>query len=240
MTDQQPPAQPMPQVPQNQVPPQGQVPQNLYTPQQPVGKSTSGMSVTALVLGIVSIAFSFIPIINNAAIILGVIGLVFGIIAIVKTGKNGKKTGSGIAIAGTILAIVAVIISFALQASWSASLDDASKQMDKISKDIDAQTDGKTSAKSVKLEATSAAQGDVMWGTMSGSTSDDEFGTTWSKTLSGKDAQKVYSVTVTNANYDNPSSSDKVSCTITVDGKKAVHQEATGKSASVTCSQEDK
>ena len=75
-------------------------------------KGTNGMGIVSLVLGILAIAGSFIPVVNNASIIIGVIGIIFGIIGLL---KNKPK---GLAIAGLVISLLAVIISFALQASW--------------------------------------------------------------------------------------------------------------------------
>ena len=41
-------------------------------------KQKKGLAIAALVLGIIGLALSFLPIINNAAFIFGVIGLVLG------------------------------------------------------------------------------------------------------------------------------------------------------------------
>ena len=42
-------------------------------------KQKKGLAIAALVLGIIGLALSFLPIINNAAFIFGVIGLVLGV-----------------------------------------------------------------------------------------------------------------------------------------------------------------
>lgn len=42
----------------------------------------SGLSVAAMVLGIIGIALSFIPIINNAAFVLGILAFIFGLICL--------------------------------------------------------------------------------------------------------------------------------------------------------------
>jgi hypothetical protein len=98
-----------------------------YVQQQAAPKSTTAMGVTALVLGIIAVIFSFIPIINNVAIILGFLGLIFAIVGIVATKKNGKKKGRGIAIASLVLTVIALVISFSMQAAWSSALDSATK-----------------------------------------------------------------------------------------------------------------
>lgn len=88
-------------------------------------KGTSGIAITALVLGIISLVLSWIPIVNNAAAVLGVIGLIFGVIGIVKTGRNGRKKGRGLAVAGTVLSVLSIVISLGMQAAFSNAIDKA-------------------------------------------------------------------------------------------------------------------
>lgn len=77
----------------------------------------SGLATASLVLGIVGIALSFIPIINNAAFILGVFAVILGIIPFIKKASRGK------AIAGLILGVLAIFITLSLQSEWGNELD---------------------------------------------------------------------------------------------------------------------
>ena len=86
----------------------------------------SGLAVASMVLGIIAIVLSFIPIINNLAFIIGIIAVIFGIICLV------KKAGKGKAIAGLVLGILSIIITLALQSSWSKAIDETSKELDKM------------------------------------------------------------------------------------------------------------
>lgn len=56
-------------------------------------KQKKGLAIAALVLGIIGLALSFLPIINNAAFIFGVIGLVLGIVALFR--KNSSLAHEG-------------------------------------------------------------------------------------------------------------------------------------------------
>jgi len=95
------------------------------TPAQPVKKS--GLAITALVLGIVSIPFAVIPLINVLAFLLGGLAVIFGIIGIVVA--NGvKRTGRGLAVAGLVTGLVGIIIGIIANAVFFAaveSVDDA-------------------------------------------------------------------------------------------------------------------
>ncbi len=66
------------------------------------------MGVAALVLGIISIIVGFIPFCGAIAFVPAVIGLILGIIDIVQ--KSKKKEPKGMAIAGTILTGLAIVI----------------------------------------------------------------------------------------------------------------------------------
>ena len=92
-------------------------------------KQKKGLAIAALVLGIIGLALSFLPIINNAAFIFGVIGLVLGIVALFR--KNQKV----LTIIAIVMNVLAMGITLALQNSWSKALDDASKEIDKTTDD---------------------------------------------------------------------------------------------------------
>lgn len=93
----------------------------------------SGLAVTSLVLGIIAIATSFLPVVNNGSIVLGIIAVIFGLIPLFKKKSKGK------AVAGIIFGVLAVVFSFALQDMWGESLDEMSGDAtDKILKnDLD-------------------------------------------------------------------------------------------------------
>lgn len=66
------------------------------------------MGVAALVLGIITIIFSFLPFIKIVAIITGILSLIFGIIDLIINKENGKKFSKSLA--GIILALCSVWI----------------------------------------------------------------------------------------------------------------------------------
>jgi hypothetical protein len=92
-------------------------------------KERRGVAITALVLGLVSIAGSPLPILNNATIIAGIIGVPFGIIGLFGV----KKTTAAV---GLVLAIGGVVIGLMLQQKWSDDLDKLKTDLDKSVSDI--------------------------------------------------------------------------------------------------------
>lgn len=81
----------------------------------------SATAIVGLVFGILAIASSWMPIINNFSFFFALIGVVFSIIGLVGTMK-GKKRGKGIAIAALVLNILAVVVVLATQSMYAAAL----------------------------------------------------------------------------------------------------------------------
>ena len=86
------------------------------------GKSTA--AIVGLVLGIVALVTSFVPFVNNLSFILALIGTVFAVVGLVGT-LRGKRGGKGLAIASTIVNVLALVIVLATQSMYSAALDEA-------------------------------------------------------------------------------------------------------------------
>lgn len=89
--------------------------------QQP---SKSAAAIVALVLGVVALATSFLPIINNLSFIIGLVGLIFSIVGVVGT-LRGKRSGKPLAIASLVVNALALVIVLATQSAYSAAIDEA-------------------------------------------------------------------------------------------------------------------
>ncbi len=66
-------------------------------------KGTSGMSVTAMVLGIIGLVFVWAPFIG---LVCSILGIIFGAIGISQTRKNPNLSGRGMAVAGLVTGII--------------------------------------------------------------------------------------------------------------------------------------
>lgn len=95
------------------------------------------MAVASLVLGIVSFVFALIPFCGLIAFIPALIGLILGIVGIV-TNKQ-KKQGVGMAIAGTVLSILAILfmIFWFFVAGIGMSTVDVNELLNNIVSEID-------------------------------------------------------------------------------------------------------
>lgn len=90
--------------------------------------ANSGLAIAALILGIIAIVTAFIPIVNNVSFFIAIIDVVLAIIGIVAT-KNGQRGGRGMAVAGLVMGVLAIVVTLAVQAACSATLDQASQAM---------------------------------------------------------------------------------------------------------------
>lgn len=104
---------------------QEQPQQTTYSTQP---KKGVGLAVSSLVLGIIATIFSFIPIIGIIAFFLAIPALLLGIIALVS-----KTTSKGLAVAGTVLSIVAIGIAGIFTALTAAFVKNVDESMNKTS-----------------------------------------------------------------------------------------------------------
>lgn len=113
---------------QQQIP--GPVPQNhlpMPTPTQFAGyepKPSAGLSIAAMVLGILAILGSLIPLLNLFSMLLALIGGVLGIVSLVR-----RMGGKGMAIAGVILSALALIGAIIANLALGAALDSAADDL---------------------------------------------------------------------------------------------------------------
>lgn len=100
-----PPAHPSPQLPRN------------------------GLGTAGFVLGLLSALFAMIPIIGVIAWPMAILGLIFGVLGIGRA-NHGVATNKGLAIAGTALAAIGLVLCIA----WAAAVGSAAQQ---VSNDLD-------------------------------------------------------------------------------------------------------
>lgn len=126
--------------------------------------------MTSLVLGIVSLLFCLVPIVNNLAAVSAILGGIFGVVALVSASR-GKRTGKGMAIAGTILSVLAFVGVLASQAYYSSVVEDVGED---ISAAVDDADDAFQTATGGNTETVLAEQLDVAIGEYT--YSEDEYG----------------------------------------------------------------
>lgn len=206
-------------------------------------KHLSGLGVSALVLGIIGIVFSFVPIINNICLVLGILAIIFSGCSFHSTGKNGSKRGRGMVVAGLVLGILSIVITLCMQASFSNSLNKATSGLDKASKKIDNMAKGiaNENAKEMKLQVKGTGPTDINLSVAGSSSNESSDNGIWEKVLTGKDAKKDWTVMATpKLDINNPTpDSYQVECSISVDGKQISHKSATGTAANVMCMASD-
>lgn len=92
--------------------------------------SISGLAISSLVIGIVAVVLSFLPIINNFAFVLAIVGIALAIVSLVLF-KKSAKGGKGLAIAGLVLGVVAIVVTLAVQFAATKSLESAGDALKK-------------------------------------------------------------------------------------------------------------
>lgn len=103
------------------------------------------MAIASLVLGIVSIILGFVPFCGTIAIVPAIVGAILGIVVIakkqpeVKEGEESPKSQKGLAIAGLVMCIIAIlVISYYLLvisagvAMFGSELENAARQLNNI------------------------------------------------------------------------------------------------------------
>lgn len=180
---------------------------------QPVeGKRKNGLGVASLVVGIVAAVFSIIPLVGMVAFFLGPVAIILGIIAFLL--KNRKR---GMAIAGTILGIVSLIVAGIMTAAIGA----AAKAVDES---INAEH-------TVEYVVTTTGPASVSYWTGNGS-STEKVAADWKKTITSKDLN----ITSLSVIGDFSDATAAVSCEILIDGKSAGKNVGNGAGANASCS----
>lgn len=84
---------------------------------------SNGMATAGFVLGLLGLLICWIPIVNILGIVLGLLGAVLAAVGLAKSQKVG--TGKGLAIAGMILGVLAVLFAILINVAFSKAVDDA-------------------------------------------------------------------------------------------------------------------
>jgi hypothetical protein len=95
-----------------------------YPQQQQQPPMRNGLGTAALTLGIVGAVVALIPIIGFIGFICGLVGVCLGVAGINRANKGGADNRTT-AIIGTVLSVVAVIISIIVWSSFTRAVDDA-------------------------------------------------------------------------------------------------------------------
>ena len=121
--------------PGQQQPPGGYPPPGQQQPPYGQQPPTNGMAVAALVLGIVGAVFGLLPLTFWIAIPCGILALIFGIVSWRKANKGfGRK---GMAIAGTILGAIAIVLGVAGIFIIDDAVDDVDDSFQELEEELD-------------------------------------------------------------------------------------------------------
>lgn len=87
-------------------------------------ESRSVLAIVGLVVGVVALATSFMPFINNMSFVLGIVGLAFAVVGLVGI-LRGRHSGRGLAIASIVINVLALVFVLASQSAYSSAIDNA-------------------------------------------------------------------------------------------------------------------
>lgn len=110
-----PPSAPVP-------PPESYPPPGSYPP-PPATKPGNGLAIAGFVLGLLGFLGAFIPVINIGGMVLGVVGAILAGIGLAKARTTGA--GKGMAIAGLMLGVLALVIGIVVNVVFVNALDEA-------------------------------------------------------------------------------------------------------------------
>ncbi|WP_078714523.1 MmpS family transport accessory protein [Agreia bicolorata] len=215
-----------------QQPPPAQY-QAPYAPGSPAPKQGNGLGLAALIIGILAFIGAFIPIVNYVSGVLALVGLVLGVIGLFRKGRP-----KGLAITGTIISLIALILSIILAITYTVGFATA---IDQGIKDVQATQSAEAN---VDVAVTYEIVGDSTDATVTYSTyNDGNFGTEQATgqtlpfakdfTVKAGGQFDYQSFTLTGSNGQ---TGGDITCRITIDGVVAAEQTATGQYASATCS----
>lgn len=193
-------------------------------------KATNGLGIAALILGVLGLIGAFIPILGIGAGFLAFIGLVLGIIALFLKGK-----AKGIAIAGTVISGVALILSIVMAIVYTAAF--AAGVQQQIKEDEAAANRDVV----VTYEITgAAADASITYSTFNDGASGTEQATgqtlPWTKDITVKAGGDFDWSSFYLSGMNGIDDTGDISCKITVDDEVVSEQTSTGQFANVSCS----
>jgi len=190
----------------------------------------NGFGVAALILGIFSLVFAFIPFVSYAAIVAGAIAVLLAVI-----GLTRKFRARGTSVAGLITGVIGLVLAIVMTTLYAAVFFGISKAVDDTNKAA------ATSHTVVYSVAGAAQDADVTYSTFTNGTAGTEQASStplpFTKTITvkgSKDSLSFNSFDLTAMNGIDDTGT--ISCTVSVDGKTISSQTSSGSLASVNCS----
>lgn len=192
-----------------------------YGGRPPASSGPKGLAIAALICGIASLVFAWIPIVNVLALVAGLAAIALGVVSLVKKfgGTVMAWFGAGLGLVGVLGSILAMLAFAAL-----TSIADRPDPLKTYNEDRNKQV-------SVKYIVTTTTPTDVRWSTPTGtsevSISKDQ---TTEFTAQAKDSLRI------SANPTDSSATDaKITCEIVVDGTTVAKETGEGKYAAASC-----
>jgi hypothetical protein len=191
----------------------------VQTP-QPATPPSNGLGTAGFVVGLVGLVLSPIPIIDYFAWPLVVLGIIFSAIGIARVSK-GKATNKGLSIAGLAVSVIGLVICIV----WATVITKTANDInDEANRTVDVSYEVTGDAKDVDISYSTFDANNV--------SPHEEHAATlpWSKKVQSKGLIKGGTLLVTAGE-----AGGTVTCKVTVDGKEAATDTASGPLAIATC-----
>ena len=115
-------------------------------------RSTS-LGIVSFILGLIAFLLGWIPFLGLLMIPLEIIGIILGAVGLVVCLAKGRS-GLGWAIAGTVISLLALIITLSITAGAAAVINQTAKTFEEAEKRIEAEKAEKNKAKAAEPAAT--------------------------------------------------------------------------------------
>ncbi len=106
-----------------------QLPPYAYAPLPPAPRN--GLGTAGFVLGLLGALFAMIPVIGVIAWPMAILGLVFSLVGISRA-RKGVATNKGLAIAGTVLSAIGLVLCIAWAAVVGSAANEVSSELDAL------------------------------------------------------------------------------------------------------------
>ncbi|MDA3646699.1 DUF4190 domain-containing protein [Saccharopolyspora indica] len=213
-------------------------------PPAPPAQPRNGLGTAGFVLGLVGLLFSFVPFVGIIAWPLVILGLIFSIIGIIRA-RKGAATNKGLAIAGTALSAVGLVVCIIWMAAVGSAAYDYNREMQRLDEQLDQgqppalppaganPPDAEAETRTVLYEVTGSGEALNITYTTDGLASTEQQQNAklpFSKEIAlPREAFQIFSVSAQNAG------SGTITCRITVDGKVIKEASSNGQYSVVMC-----
>lgn len=95
-------------------------------------QESKALGILAIVFGAIALVGSWIPIINNLSFLIGILALILGVVGLIVNRKKQKT----LAIIGSVISVLSLIIVLVTQSFYSHALNETSKNLESVASSV--------------------------------------------------------------------------------------------------------